>query len=81
MLYSSGSSSVYLAAKTLFSEVALSNYSQFASRKVETSDPKELTSTYLQTELGLDLDNSVTEVEVTNKKAFARPRGPARRRP
>lgn len=61
-----------------------------ATRKIETSDPKELDEAYLMAELGLassdigaDINGSrpgmFTE-EAGEKKPFARPRGPARKR-
>ncbi|THH20690.1 hypothetical protein EW146_g712 [Bondarzewia mesenterica] len=76
MLYSSGSSSVYQSAKQLLLGARV------ASRKIETSDPKELNAAFLRTELGTSNDGSRsgTPVVATETKAFARPRGPAKRR-
>ncbi|KAA1471077.1 actin depolymerizing protein [Dentipellis sp. KUC8613] len=75
MLYSSGSSSVYQAAKALLPPNLL------AGRKIETSDPKELNDSLLQAELAHSNNTSPTPTPgVTEEtKSFARPRGPARR--
>ncbi|KAG6911437.1 hypothetical protein DXG01_014511 [Tephrocybe rancida] len=73
MFYSSGVATTYLATKVLLPPGAL------AARKIETSDPTELDEQYLREELGLDLDAPPLEVQ-EEKKAFARPKGPARRR-
>ncbi|KAF8654072.1 hypothetical protein AX16_003605 [Volvariella volvacea WC 439] len=80
MLYSSGSSSVFQTAKSLFSEST--HRSRLASRKVETSDPNELTEACLRAELGLvDENTSAVGTDAREeKKGFARPKGPARRR-
>ncbi|KAG6891321.1 hypothetical protein C0992_008775, partial [Termitomyces sp. T32_za158] len=50
----------------------------FASRKIETSDPSELDEAYLKAELGFDV--LPLESAAEEKKPFARPRGPARKR-
>jgi twinfilin-like protein len=94
MVYSSGASSVFQAAKAILSPSLSSSShpipSHLASRKIETSDPKELNEAYLITELGLlgtgpstsgENSGAVTPREVgEEKKPFARPKGPARRR-
>ncbi|TFK76569.1 actin depolymerizing protein [Pluteus cervinus] len=81
MLYSSGSASVFNAIKTLFGEVLVPQ-SELSSRKIETSDPTELNEAYLRSELGLDNAGEKPQTVVTEeKKPFARPRGPAKRRP
>jgi twinfilin-like protein len=49
MLYSSGSVSVYRGASALLSSVE--GASPLATRKVETSDPKEVNKTFLTDEL------------------------------
>lgn len=87
MVYSSGVSSTYLAGKTRLS--ALSSPVHIASRKIETSDPGELNETYLKDELGLSSfssdeqgvgSNPGTPRDGDEKKAFAKPRGPASRK-
>lgn len=50
MLYSSGVGSVYKTAGNLLSNV--DGASPLATRKVETSDPKEINKTFLTNELG-----------------------------
>ncbi|EMD38353.1 hypothetical protein CERSUDRAFT_48335 [Gelatoporia subvermispora B] len=77
MLYSSGSSSVLQSAKEIVSSVG--GASSLASRKIETSDPKEINEQFLISELGLTSTVSVAP-DATEKKAFARPKGPGRRR-
>jgi twinfilin-like protein len=72
MLYSSGSSSVFQRTKFLLST---SPSSVLYSRKIETSDPKELTERFLVDELGFAGPGVEGE-----KVSFAKPRGPARRR-
>ncbi|KAI0306493.1 actin depolymerizing protein [Multifurca ochricompacta] len=77
MLYSSGSSSVYQTAKSLLPSLLL------VPRKVETSDPHELGASFLRAELGQR--NDLNRVETANnagipEEAFARPRGPPKRR-
>jgi twinfilin len=77
MLYSSGSSSVYLTAKSLLPALLL------APRKVETSDPHELDASFLHAELGQS--NEPSRVSTPNNAglsgmAFARPKGPPRKR-
>lgn len=81
MIYSSGSSSVFLAAKAILPPGAL------ASRKIETSDPGEINEQLLRTELGLAGDETPTTTSGTKdsgngdeKKPFARPTGPGRKR-
>ncbi|KAF9483870.1 actin depolymerizing protein [Pholiota conissans] len=77
MLYSSGSTTTYQAAKHLLA--SLTPTVTLATRKIETSDPKELDEAYLITELGLSLiDDSTAAANLP--KAFARPKGPPRRR-
>ncbi|KAI0065422.1 actin depolymerizing protein [Artomyces pyxidatus] len=78
MLYSSGSSSVYLTAKSFLPAGLL------ATRKVETSSPSEIDAAYLQAEIGHSSNDS-SRVATPNsgsedKKAFSRPKGPPRRR-
>jgi twinfilin-like protein len=51
MLYSSGAIGVYKIAKSLLSATASS--SVLASKKIETSDPKEIDEAFVKAELGL----------------------------
>ena len=56
-----------------------------AARRIETSDPKEITEDYLKIELKLSFDNSVPQNALEapdggEKKPFAKPKGPNRRR-
>jgi len=76
MLYSSGSVSTYEAAKSILA--SLSPAVMIASRKIETSDPKELDEAFLKAELGLP--NVTATEKVENSKGFAKPKGPPRRR-
>ncbi|KAI5123335.1 hypothetical protein M0805_001760 [Coniferiporia weirii] len=83
MLFSSGASAVHLEAKSL---LAGSPSTSLAARKVETSDPTELTEAYLISELGLDkAAQESTETAASAKvggeaRGFARPKGPGRKR-
>ncbi|KAJ3799410.1 hypothetical protein GGU11DRAFT_870729 [Lentinula aff. detonsa] len=84
MLYSSGCTGVFQAAKTLLAQSS----SHFSARKVETSDPTELDEAYLRSELSFDTIAASGGNGATIKsplgdtaKSFAKPRGPARRRP
>ncbi|KAI0035941.1 hypothetical protein K488DRAFT_42223 [Vararia minispora EC-137] len=72
MLYSSGSSSVYQTAKSALPAGLL------ASRKVETSDPSELSSSFLAAELGASNESSRTGTPAS-AGGFSKPRGPTRR--
>ncbi|EAU88317.2 hypothetical protein CC1G_05083 [Coprinopsis cinerea okayama7 len=76
MIYSSASTSTYQASKTILS--SSSPTVTLASRKIETSDPKELDEAFLIAELGLG--DSAGSVAPANRQAFARPKGPGRRR-
>lgn len=82
MLYSSGASSVLQSAKGILSLSPGS--SALAARRIETSDPAELTEEYLIAELGLDsaaaAASSIPTTLDGEKKAFARPKGPGRKR-
>lgn len=77
MLYSSGSTTTFQAVKNILnsSSVLITVH----SRKIETSDPRELNETFLITELSLDL-NKESGIAAVDSKAFARPKGPPRRR-
>ncbi|KAG5634571.1 hypothetical protein H0H81_001496, partial [Sphagnurus paluster] len=85
MVYSTGALSTYMAIKAILGED--SPNAHLASRKIQSSDPKELSEAYLRAELGLDanFEQSVaigtsTARDGEEKKAFQRPRGPARKR-
>lgn len=86
MVYSSGVSSVFLAAKNILLASSSTPDIYIASRKIETSDPAEIDEDFLITELGLEkLSNSQddmghrTQMKRDDQKLFARPRGPGRR--
>ena len=93
MLYSSGASGVFASAKSIIT-AASSSASVLASRKIETSDPKELDEAYLRAELGIGAGGAGGSVPGSapgsgagtpslrdeDKKPFARPKGPGRRR-
>jgi twinfilin-like protein len=75
MVYSSGASSVFQKVKSLLS----SSSSIVSPRKIESTDPKELTEEFLIGELGfgqVDVDG----INGNAKTSFARPKGPGRRR-
>lgn len=82
MLYSSGARSVFQWAKDILSSSDFP--SVLASGKIETSDPNELNEAFLTAELRLtDLPstmNSGLAAEEVQRKPFARPKGPGRRR-
>lgn len=83
MLYSVHSRAAYTAIESFFKTTSTSP--SFASRKVETSEPGEIDERFLLTELGaatpIDPANSGASTPVTgDKKPFARPKGPGRRR-
>jgi twinfilin len=72
MLYSSGSNVVYQTAKSM-----LSSSAKLGSRRIETSDPKEIDENYLESEFS----HLISHVPEANEKmAFARPKGPNRKR-
>ncbi|KDR81490.1 hypothetical protein GALMADRAFT_239463 [Galerina marginata CBS 339.88] len=76
MLYSSGSASTYEAAKNILA--SSSPAVTVASRKIETSDPKELDEAFFKAELGLE--NVTAPERIENPRGFAKPKGPPRRR-
>lgn len=81
MLYSSAVLFVVKQVKTLLD--AVGSASTLSSRKVETSDPAELDEAYLVSALGLSDTDGPTKAAATDapeKKAFARPKGPGRKR-
>ncbi|KAI0748322.1 hypothetical protein C8Q80DRAFT_1219518 [Daedaleopsis nitida] len=83
MLYSSAVLFVVKEVKEMLA--ASGSSSTVSSRKVETSDPAELDEKYLASELGLagaDASTSVAghSTDAPVKTAFARPKGPGRKR-
>jgi len=85
MIYSSGASSVFTHSKTVLPPST--SAAALANRKVETSDPTELNEAYLFAELGLDASgggetpgSGAATPREDEKKPFARPKGPGRRR-
>ena len=85
MLYSAGSGTTQQRIQEWFASTALATH--FSPRKIETSDPRELTEDYIVEELGLE-GSDPEKVGRNNDpsgvnevlKPFARPRGPPRRR-
>ncbi|KAF9052670.1 actin depolymerizing protein [Panaeolus papilionaceus] len=74
MLYSSTSGPTYNSLKTsLADEPSIS----LAPKRIETSDPSELTKEFLESEFNL---TSNVAPAPTQQKAFAKPKGPPRRR-
>jgi twinfilin-like protein len=63
-----------MTAKTLLPPSTL------ASRKVETSDPKEIDEAFMKAELGLESGTGTPVGGAEEKKSFSRPKGPARTR-
>jgi twinfilin-like protein len=89
MVYSSGVSSVFLAAKKILLASSTVDI-HIAARKIETSDPAEINENFLIAELGLEKRSKsqddighighVTHMKTDEQKLFARPKGPGRRR-
>ncbi|PCH38158.1 actin depolymerizing protein [Wolfiporia cocos MD-104 SS10] len=85
MLYSSGCAVLVNQAKEILA--ASGSESKVASRRVETSDPSELDGSFLALSLGLtdgaEAGNprAAAPTAAGEKAAFARPKGPGRRRP
>ncbi|KDQ60680.1 hypothetical protein JAAARDRAFT_31659 [Jaapia argillacea MUCL 33604] len=90
MIYSSGALIFYNQVKAILAPPNLSPSTVLASRKIETSNPRELDEEHVKSELGLEGSGVATPVEAGSgaggngageeKKAFARPKGPGRRR-
>jgi twinfilin-like protein len=78
MLYSTGSATTFQAVKNILNSSSFLISVQ--SRRIETSDPQELNEAFLIAELGLDANKESGIVAVDSSKAFARPKGPPRRR-
>ena len=83
MVYSTGVISTYRGGKALLGDAG----SLLAERKIETSEPSELNEEFFKLELRLTASTSpagsgtATPLAVEeDKKAFARPKGPGRKR-
>lgn len=88
MVYSCAFNVLFVEAKALLQDV---EGCTLLSRKVETSDPKELNEAYLRDTLGSQLDESFAgeasadgnegtpAAPLADEKKFAKPRGPAKR--
>lgn len=78
MVYSTGAVVIHRQVRELLGE---ERGFALASRKIETSDPRELTEAFLKEELniGNGTDNGKDTNSVT-RTSFARPKGPGRRR-
>jgi twinfilin-like protein len=82
MLYSSGAIGVFASAKTILGP---ESSSVLASKKIETSDPKEIDEAFIRAELGVEESApgsgaGTPSLRDDEKKPFARPKGPGRRR-
>ncbi|KAF8432416.1 actin depolymerizing protein [Boletus edulis BED1] len=80
MVYSTGAGIIFRQARDLLGE---ERGFVLASRKIETSDPRELTGTFLKEELGVGnaaSDGNSTLARPVSNASFARPKGPGRRR-
>jgi len=77
MVYSSGALVIFREAKVLLEST--SNFS-LAPRKIETSDPSEITEAHLKQELGFSEGIGNDSYNSGTKVAFTRPKGPGRRR-
>lgn len=82
MIYSSAVLSTHRAGKSLLGDAA-----EFVvERKIETSEPQDINEEFLKFELGLSASTPATSGAATpavadeEKKAFARPKGPGRKR-
>ncbi|KAJ7632156.1 hypothetical protein FB45DRAFT_911660 [Roridomyces roridus] len=72
MVYASGFNALFFHAKNILADSLL-------TRKIETSTPTEIDEVYLRSELDL-VSGQGTPGSGEEKKPFARPRGPARRK-
>lgn len=77
MIYSSGFLSTSRAGEAIIRTSSPTAY--IASRRLETSEPKELDQAMLLEALRLDEDAQVLYTEIAKGAAFSRPRKPARR--
>ncbi|KAJ7581397.1 hypothetical protein C8J56DRAFT_959922 [Mycena floridula] len=71
MMYASNCNPLFHSAKTILA----SSSSKLAERKIETSDPSEVTEQFIRSEVGITDDAEAGG----QKPAFAKPRGPKRR--
>ena len=84
MVYSTQARALYHMANNFLS--SSSSPSALSSRKIETSDPAELTESFLISELGLNESSESKGAEASTTKVggvergFARPKGPGRKR-
>ena len=75
MLYASGARSTHFAVKTILTSSPVTLNTD--ARKIETSNPGEITADFLK----LELDRGVHDPIIANQsKGFAKPKGPPRRR-
>ncbi|KAI0647244.1 actin depolymerizing protein [Trametes meyenii] len=82
MLYSTAALGTVREVKAFLE--SFGSTSTLASRKIETSDPSELNEKYLVAELGLTGSDapataSIVPTQGSDRKPFARPKGPGRR--
>lgn len=78
MVYSTGAGAIFRQVRDILGE---QRGFVLASRKLETSDPGELTATFLKEELALENgNNALTQPAPGSSTSFARPKGPGRRR-
>jgi twinfilin-like protein len=73
MVYASGATGVYQTAKVLLE----GSTSVLATRKLETSDPREIDEAHLRMALGYGQSQTSMASE---RKPFAKPKGPGRKR-
>ncbi|KAH0830339.1 hypothetical protein J3R83DRAFT_1731 [Lanmaoa asiatica] len=78
MVYSTGAGVIFRHMKDLLGE---ERGFAVASRKIETSDPRELTEAFLKDELNIGNEtNNGKDANTLTCTSFARPKGPGRRR-
>jgi twinfilin-like protein len=77
MVYASGARSTHITMKNILTTLPRSLNSNI--RRIETSDPNELNEDFLKVELGLDVQGT-ERLAAVEPKAFAKPKGPPRRR-
>ena len=82
MLYSSGANAAFLNAKSILVDSPV----KLAAKRVETSDPKEIDEKFLADGIGLNeipssgANTSTRTLLGEDTRAFARPKGPGRKR-
>lgn len=78
MIYSTGAVFVLKQVRELLGE---ERGFALASRKIETSDPRELTEAFLKEEFNIvNGTSSEKDANTIPRTSFARPKGPGRRR-